>query len=201
MVYAQLIINGKSFGVHSFILQLRDENHKSLPGIELGEVGPKIGDNFTETGYMRLTHVRIPREWMLMKNQEVTPSGEYKKLSKGKAGDKIQYTTMLSIRTALVITAGYKLAQGVTIAARYSCVRHQGFVNPEAKDSSYKSSERAIIDYQVQAFRIFKQLACSYAFIFTGKYISSKFQALKQQIEAAPEEADLRFVLFELVSY
>ncbi len=30
--------------------QLRDENHQPLPGIELGEVGPKLGDNCTETG-------------------------------------------------------------------------------------------------------------------------------------------------------
>ncbi|KAI9139906.1 acyl-CoA dehydrogenase/oxidase, partial [Paraphysoderma sedebokerense] len=33
VVYAQLIIDGKQYGVHSFMLQLRDENHKPLPGI------------------------------------------------------------------------------------------------------------------------------------------------------------------------
>jgi len=191
VVYAQLIIDDKSYGVHSFILQLRDEQHKPLPGIELGEVGPKIGDNYTETGFMRLDHVKIPRTWMLMKNQVVTEEGEYKKLSKGKSSDKIQYTTMLSIRTALVITAGYKLAQGVTIAARYSCVRHQGFVDPDASDMSYSSLEQPIIEYQVQAYRIFKQLALAYGFIFTGKFISEKFQKLRQQIDASPEDADL----------
>ncbi len=35
--------------------------------------GTQIGDNNTETGYLRLDCVRIPRTWMLMKNQEVQP--------------------------------------------------------------------------------------------------------------------------------
>jgi alkylation response protein AidB-like acyl-CoA dehydrogenase len=38
-----------------------------MAGVEVGEVGPKIGDNGTETGFCRLRDVRIPRDWMLMK--------------------------------------------------------------------------------------------------------------------------------------
>ena len=49
-IYAQLIIDGREYGFHVFFLQLRDENHNPLPGIELGEIGPKVGDNHTETG-------------------------------------------------------------------------------------------------------------------------------------------------------
>lgn len=36
---------GKEYGIHVFMLQLRDENHKPLPGIEMGDVGPKLGDH------------------------------------------------------------------------------------------------------------------------------------------------------------
>jgi len=49
VVYANLLTQGRDYGYHSFIVQLRDENHRPLPGIEVGEVGPKIGDNTTET--------------------------------------------------------------------------------------------------------------------------------------------------------
>ena len=31
-------------------LQLRDEHHTVLPGIELGDVGPKLGQNMLDTG-------------------------------------------------------------------------------------------------------------------------------------------------------
>lgn len=135
-----------------------------------------------------------------MKNQEVTEDGEYIKHSKG---DKIQYSTMLSIRTALVITAGYKLAQGVTIVSRYSCVRHQGFYQPDQVEKvDYSAPERPIIDYQTQSYRIVKQLAIAYAFIFTGKFISSKFKQIQEQINASPEQADLRFeTLFFILNY
>jgi alkylation response protein AidB-like acyl-CoA dehydrogenase len=53
-VYAQLIIKGKEYGVHVFMVQLRDEDHKLLPGIEAGDVGNKMGDNAIDTGYLRL---------------------------------------------------------------------------------------------------------------------------------------------------
>ena len=33
-----------------------------LPGIEIGDVGPKMGEHGQDTGYMRLTNVRIPRQ-------------------------------------------------------------------------------------------------------------------------------------------
>eukprot|EP01095_Lingulamoeba_sp_RSL-Kostka_P000386 TRINITY_DN10618_c0_g1_i1.p1 TRINITY_DN10618_c0_g1~~TRINITY_DN10618_c0_g1_i1.p1 ORF type:complete len:738 (+),score=241.42 TRINITY_DN10618_c0_g1_i1:40-2253(+) len=189
-IYAQLIIDGKEYGFHVFVLQLRDENHQPLPGIELGEVGPKIGDNMTETGFLRVSSVRIPRRWMLMKNQVVTKEGEYKKkVKKGSSASKIQYSTMLSIRCALVIGAGYNLAKGATIATRYSLVRQQGFKSSTADNRL--SEENQILNYQVQQYRIFTQIAKSYAFIFTGRYLDKIFDKIKKQFAAAPEDVDL----------
>lgn len=54
----------------------------------------------------------------------------------------------LSSRGHMVKVSGAMLGRAVTIAIRYSCVRKQGFVEPE-KANSYKSEERAIIDHQV----------------------------------------------------
>jgi len=33
LIYASLIINGKSQGIHPFIVPIRDENRNPLPGI------------------------------------------------------------------------------------------------------------------------------------------------------------------------
>lgn len=59
-LYAQLIVGGAEVGFHTFLLQLRDDTHRPLPGITLGEIGPKFGDNMVETGFLRLDGVRIP---------------------------------------------------------------------------------------------------------------------------------------------
>jgi len=73
--------------------------------------------------------------------------------------------------------SGY-LARAVTIAIRYSCVRKQGYVQ-NTKSMSYKSEERQIIDYQVQQYRLFKQLALTYAIKFSGKWMLNKFSDLE----------------------
>ena len=149
---------------------------------------------------MRLTNVRIPRTWLLMKNQQVTEDGEYKTRSSknnGSAKSNLQYLTMLSIRASLVAGAGYRLAQGVTIATRclvsyllavidgcirYSCVRHQGFADT-TKAQDRMAPERAVMDYQTQQYRLLKQLSLAYAFCFTGKSILHQMAALQEELE------------------
>lgn len=41
--------------------QIRDDNHKPLPGIEVGDLGTKVGDGANDTGFMVMKNVRIPR--------------------------------------------------------------------------------------------------------------------------------------------
>ena len=60
LVFANMIIDGKSQGVHSFIVKIRDENLKLLPGVEAGDIGPKFGFYSKDNGYLILHNVRIP---------------------------------------------------------------------------------------------------------------------------------------------
>ena len=77
---ANLICQGKKLGPHPFFVQLReDESHQPLPGIKVGEIGPKLGMNANDNGFLGFEHHRIPREHMLMKNAQVLPDGKYVK--------------------------------------------------------------------------------------------------------------------------
>ena len=70
---AQLIINNKKYGVHAFIVNIRDKvTHKPMEGIQVGDIGPKYGFNGKDNGFMRLNNVRIPRINMLMKYTKVS---------------------------------------------------------------------------------------------------------------------------------
>jgi len=40
-------------------------------GITVGDIGPKFGYDMMDNGFLRFSHVRIPRENMLMKNAQV----------------------------------------------------------------------------------------------------------------------------------
>jgi acyl-CoA oxidase len=60
IVYAQLEIGGKRHGVQGFIVPIRSlDDHKPLPGITVGDIGPKLGFSSVDNGYLRLDHVRV----------------------------------------------------------------------------------------------------------------------------------------------
>lgn len=72
VVIAQLYTQGKSYGIHAFIVQLRDENtHEPMKGIIIGDIGPKLGMNGVNNGFLGFKNVRIPRTNMMMKNSQV----------------------------------------------------------------------------------------------------------------------------------
>jgi len=43
-------------------------------------VGPKLGFNCKDNGYIIFTHYRIPRRMMLMKYHKVSKEGDYSKV-------------------------------------------------------------------------------------------------------------------------
>ena len=60
-LYAQLILDGAPRGVHVFMVQLRGPDLRPLPGVEVGDIGAKLGDNDTNIGYLRLSKVSCHR--------------------------------------------------------------------------------------------------------------------------------------------
>ena len=54
LLMAQLYSNGKNYGVQPFFFKFRDlETHEVLPGVEVGDIGPKMGYNFKDNGFLR----------------------------------------------------------------------------------------------------------------------------------------------------
>lgn len=157
MVFAQLIIKGTNHGVQAFLVPIRDmETHTPLPGVEVGDIGPKLGFQTKDNGFLRLNNVRIPRENMLMKYAKVTKDGEFKIVG----NDKALYGIMMFVR---LIIAGYShrfLGHGLTVALRYSIVRTQ-FKNENKK-------EIKILDYQLQQEKLFPVLADHISMTFTS---------------------------------
>lgn len=72
IVVAQLYTNNQCHGIHSFMVQVRDEEtHVPLPGIKVGDIGAKLGLNDVNNGFLGFDHVRIPRNHMLMRHAQV----------------------------------------------------------------------------------------------------------------------------------
>ncbi|CAG8512053.1 7683_t:CDS:2 [Ambispora leptoticha] len=167
VVMARLVTNGKDYGPHPFIVPIRDvKTHKPLPGITVGDVGPKFGFNSVDNGFVLFDHVRIPHLNMLANFAKVEPNtGNYIK----PPNDKLSYGTMVLVRTKILLGARYTLARAATIAIRYSVVRRQSVdqENP-TKLPDGRIIETAVIDYTMQQYRLFPVVAMSYAFSFTA---------------------------------
>ncbi|PKY17080.1 peroxisomal acyl-coenzyme A oxidase 1 [Rhizophagus irregularis] len=161
VIFARLIIDGKDYGVHSFVVQLRGENHKPLPGIDVGDIGPKFGFNNIDNGFLRFTHVRIPRDQMCMKFSKVSRDGKYSTPSHA----KVVYGTLVTARIYLVERSSFALAKALCIAIRYSLVRKQG------NDTTNNHNESIVLDYQFLQYRLFNSLSIVYTLLFVGKWM------------------------------
>ncbi|TYZ65531.1 hypothetical protein PybrP1_004989, partial [[Pythium] brassicae (nom. inval.)] len=142
VVYARLILHGKDYGVHNFMVQLRDlETHEPRPGCTMGDIGPKIGFNNVDNGYCKFDRVRIPRDQMAMRLATVDRTGKYSK-NKG-VPQEIMYFTMLQTRMGFVRMNAMALGKACTIAIRYSAVREQGYdANDPKSNTELKRHER-----------------------------------------------------------
>ncbi|MCL4138555.1 UNVERIFIED_CONTAM: hypothetical protein GTU68_031554, partial [Idotea baltica] len=161
IVMAQLYTKGKCHNPHPFIVQLRDEDtHESLPGVTVGEIGPRLGMNTNDNGYLGFTHHRIPRTNMLMKHSQVLKDGTFI----NPPSEKLAYSTMVFVRVAICFDAARQLQRAVTIATRYSAVRHQSELIPGAP-------EPQILDYQTQQYKILPQIASVFAMTFAARLV------------------------------
>lgn len=153
IVLAQLYTKGQCHGLHPFMVQIRRrDNHEPLPGITVGEIGPKVGFRASDNGFLKLDNVRIPRENMLMKNAQVTVNGDYVKPK----SDKLNYGTMVFVRVLILDMVSYNVARAATIAIRYSAIRRQAQILPN-------EPEVQILDYQAQQFKLLPMVAFSHA--------------------------------------
>ncbi|XP_038133968.1 peroxisomal acyl-coenzyme A oxidase 1 isoform X2 [Cyprinodon tularosa] len=172
IVLAQLYSLGNCHGLHAFIVPIRDmTTHEPLPGIVVGDIGPKFGFNEVDNGFLKLENVRIPRENMLMKYSKVGPDGTYVK----PPSSKLTYGTMVFVRSMIVGESARALSKSCTIAIRYSVVRHQSEIRPG-------EPEPQILDYQTQQYKLFPLLAMAYAFTFVGQYMTEIYHCISEDI-------------------
>ena len=81
VIWAQLIIDGKTYGPHPFIVPLRDpDTHDPYPGVMIGDCGTKNGCNNIDNGFIMFKNHRIPKGYMLDKLSKIDEDGNFKPL-------------------------------------------------------------------------------------------------------------------------
>eukprot|EP00937_MAST-01D_sp_MAST-1D-sp2_P001966 g1966.t1 len=179
VVFADLRIGEQSHGVHGFMVQLRDERGALMPGVEVGEVGPKIIGGHTNIGYARFDRVRVPRFNMFSKIFRVERDGTF--IAPPPKVGKIKNISMMMMRVFNVQWAARDTAKAATIAVRYSCVRVQGFKDTTAPGGR-GLGENTVMDYRVQQYRTLHALSLAYMFFWNARYLGDYLQRVQAKI-------------------
>jgi acyl-CoA oxidase len=167
-VFAQLVVDGESHGIHAVLVGLRDKKGKLMPGIRVEDDGPKLGLNGVDNGRIWFDNVRVPRENLLNRYADVTPEGEY---TSPIANPNARFFTMLgTLIQGRVCVGGAGISaskNALTIAVRYALRRRQ-FGPPGG------TSEVLLLDYRIHQRRLFPLLARTYGLHFAQEKLAAQ---------------------------
>ena len=182
-VFAQLIVNGKRYGTKTFVVPLRDTRTFALkPGVNIGDLGKKMGRDGIDNGYIQFTNVRIPRAYMLMRYTQVTRDGQVFEPPLA----QLTYGALLTGRTMMVADSANCGKKALTIALRYAAVRRQ------FKSDAKNEFETQLIDYPIHQRRLIPLLAQAVAFGFTSTELSTMLAHTNAMIESlSPGDKEL----------
>lgn len=188
IVFAQLLTaDGKNRGLHAFVVPIR--NRKTLlpfPGVLVGDMGPKLGLNGIDNGFLSFHNYRIPRENLLNRTADVTPEGEYvTPLKDPKKRFGMTLGSLSMGRVSIVGICTTNLIKSVVISIRYSAVRRQ--FGPENQE------ELPVIEYQLQQWRLIPFLAAAYVLNYYSTALYKEFVSFHIAVlfgEKSPEVSE-----------
>ncbi|EOA92254.1 hypothetical protein ACJQWK_03762 [Exserohilum turcicum] len=165
-------------GPQTFILQIPDQKtHQALPGIAVGDIGPKYGYASMDNGYMLFDHFRVPKSAMLSRYADVSDDTGALVRSGHPA---VVYGSLTFVRGQIIMQARLVLARAVTVAVRYCAIRRQF---KDRDSSSPLDEEMQVLDYPTVQIRILPLLATTFALHYTGEYMYELYQKSRQTID------------------
>ena len=181
-VFARLLVDGEDHGVHAFVVPLRDDAGRPLPGVDLEDRGAKEGLNGVDNGLIAFDRVRVPRDALLDRFGRVTDEGRYTSPipSPGR-----RFFTMLGTlvggRISIAAASVSAAKTGLVIAVRHGERRRQ--FGPSGGD------EVPLLHYRVHQRLLLPRLAATYGFHFAVRSLVARYDEAQKTGGDAADDA------------
>ncbi len=168
IVFAQLIIKGEKYGVHGFLVEVRDKELNLKPGVTIHDMGMKIGVNGVDNAKISFNQVRVPRTNLLDAFSQVDERGNFSSEVKGKRARFLKMADqLLSGRICIASMTLNATKMGMLTSYRYSKSRNG--VGPQGK------SDAPILSYQFQQNTFVPLLAETLALCFGHNHVKNLY--------------------------
>lgn len=183
VVFAQLVTDGGAHGVHAVLVPVRDEAGNPLPGVTIGDNGPKGGLPGVDNGTFAFAEVRVPKENLLNAFGDIDDGGTY--VSDIDNPDRRFFTmlgTLVRGRVCVGGGSGAAAKKALAIALRYGSTRRQ-FSAADGQD------EIVVLDYLAHQRKLLPRLAKSMALSFAQNAVTERLQELQGEGAEHDQEA------------
>jgi len=181
VVFAQLVTQGETQGVHAFVVPIRDADGHPMPGVRIEDCGLKAGLNGVDNGRLYFDDVRIPRDNLLNRYADVDRDGTYRTSIENKTK---RFFTMLGtlVQGRISVAGGAASATKVAlaVAVRYGDRRRQ-FAGPDG-------DEIRVLDYLAHQRRLLPALAKTYALHFAQSELVAGLHETTPNLDAPLDE-------------
>ncbi|MCZ2846486.1 acyl-CoA dehydrogenase family protein [Modestobacter sp. VKM Ac-2978] len=202
VVFAQLVTGregqaAEGKGVHAFLVPIRDADGAPMPGVTIGDDGPKAGLLGVDNGRLTFDHVSVPLDMLLDRYGQVAADGTY---TSSIENETRRFFTMLGTLVRGRVSVGGSAASAtkvaLEIAVRYGDTRRQFSAPGEDR-------EVVINDYLVHQRKLLPALAKTYALSFAQEELTSTMHDVLGAAdldEAAQRELESRAAGIKAVS-
>lgn len=168
LVFAQTLVGGKQEGVNAFLVPIRDKQLKALPGVEINDMGIKMGLNGIDNGALKFHNVPIPRTNLMNRYSDVDEQGRFSSEVKGIQQRFFKVTErLLSGRLCIASMTLGGLKSAIYLTIKYSQQRKG--VSPNGL------SQTPIFDYQLQKNALIPVVAKTLALNMLHNYAKAAF--------------------------